>query len=105
MLPGPSTPVHHTGAGACTSPWNRREMSVSCHFLAEKRPTGSVQGLKINNELRESVWHSLDWHPFSFLTGVPDCPVVTRRKCEVWIHIIFNFALQMSDTHSVISKH
>lgn len=95
MLPGPSTHICHTGAGPCTSLWNRREINVSCHFLAVKTPTGSVQDLKTSNELpREGVWHRPGSASILFFYRVPDYPVVIRRKREVWIHI-FNFALQM----------
>lgn len=41
-----------------------------------------------NELLRESVQHSLDQR---FPYQVLDCPVVTRRKGEVWIHSISNF--------------
>lgn len=95
MLPGHSTRIHQTGAGPCTSLWNRREINVSCHFLAVKTPTGSVQDLKTSNELPgEGVWHRPGSAFILFIYRVPDYPVVIRRKCEVWIHI-FNFALQM----------
>lgn len=48
-----------------------------------------------NELLKENVQHSLDQHSYRTYR-VLNCPVVTRRKGEAWIHSICNFALQTS---------
>lgn len=92
MLTGSSTPALYSDAGAFTSLWNRSEMNVNCHFLAVKNSQAQYRILKwainFSGKVFGTAWIS------SFLTESCkelDCPVVTIRKGEVWIHSISNF--------------